>query len=51
MEIWKRKQKNKFLPKLLTGEYMGCFGLTEPDFGSNPGGMITNIKKEGDNYV
>ncbi len=52
--IWKygsEEQKNKFLPKLATGEYMGCFGLTEPDFGSNPGGMITNIKKEGDNYV
>ena len=52
--IWKygsEEQKNKFLPKLATGEYMGCFGLTEPDFGSNPGGMITNIKKEGDNYI
>ena len=52
--IWKygsEEQKNKFLPKLATGEYMGCFGLTEPDFGSNPGGMITNIKKEGDDYI
>tara|TARA_B100000900_G_scaffold234739_1_gene199272 strand:+ start:8858 stop:10036 length:1179 start_codon:yes stop_codon:yes gene_type:complete len=52
--IWKygsEEQKNKFLPKLATGEFMGCFGLTEPDFGSNPGGMITNIKKDGDNYV
>jgi len=52
--IWKygsEEQKNKFLPKLATGEYMGCFGLTEPDFGSNPGGMTTNIKKEGDSYV
>tara|TARA_B100002052_G_scaffold43020_1_gene35699 strand:+ start:326019 stop:327197 length:1179 start_codon:yes stop_codon:yes gene_type:complete len=52
--IWKygsEEQKNKFLPKLATGEYMGCFGLTEPDFGSNPGGMITNIKKEGDEYI
>ena len=45
------EQKNKFLPKLATGELMGCFGLTEPDFGSNPGGMITNIKKEGDIYL
>ena len=46
-----KSKKINFLPKLATGEYMGCFGLTEPDFGSNPGGMITNIKKEGDNYV
>ena len=51
--IWKygsEEQKNKFLPKLATGDYMGCFGLTEPDFGSNPGGMTTNIKKEGNFY-
>ncbi len=45
------EQKNKFLPKLASGELMGCFGLTEPDFGSNPGGMITNIKKQGDHYL
>ncbi len=52
--IWKfgsEEQRNKYLPKLATGEYMGCFGLTEPDYGSNPGGMITNIKDMGDHYL
>ncbi|MFN4910875.1 MAG: acyl-CoA dehydrogenase family protein [Flavobacteriales bacterium] len=52
--IWKygsEDQKNKFLPKLATGEMMGCFGLTEPDFGSNPGGMITHFKDDGDSVV
>ncbi|MCB9194987.1 MAG: acyl-CoA dehydrogenase family protein [Flavobacteriales bacterium] len=52
--IWKfgsEEQKMKYLPKLATGEYMGCFGLTEPDHGSNPGGMITNIKDMGDHYL
>jgi len=52
--IWKfgsEEQKQKYLPKLATGEFMGCFGLTEPDFGSNPGGMITNIKDMGDHYL
>ncbi|MFZ9581407.1 MAG: acyl-CoA dehydrogenase family protein [Crocinitomicaceae bacterium] len=52
--IWKygsEDQKNKFLPKLATGEMMGCFGLTEPDFGSNPGGMITHFKDDGDHVV
>jgi len=52
--IWKygsEKQKQKFLPKLATGEFMGCFGLTEPDHGSNPGGMVTNIKDMGDYYL
>jgi glutaryl-CoA dehydrogenase len=51
--IWRygsEEQKNKYLPKLATGEMMGCFGLTEPDFGSNPGGMISNFKDDGD-YV
>ena len=38
-------QKDKWLPSLASGEKIGCFGLTEPDFGSNPGGMITNAKK------
>ena len=38
------EQKQKYLPKLASGEYIGCFGLTEPDFGSNPGGMVTNFK-------
>ena len=43
-------QKHKYLPKLAKGELMGCFGLTEPDHGSNPGGMVTNFKDAGD-YV
>ncbi len=45
------EQKQKYLPKLATGEYIGCFGLTEPDHGSNPAGMVTNIKKDGDDYI
>lgn len=45
------EQKAKYLPKLATGELVGCFGLTEPDFGSNPGGMKTNIKDMGDYYL
>lgn len=45
------EQKKKYLPKLATGEMMGCFGLTEPDHGSNPGGMITNFKDKGDHVV
>lgn len=45
------EQKRKYLPKLATGELMGCFGLTEPDHGSNPGGMITNIKDKGNHYL
>ena len=52
--IWKygsEEQKMKFLPKLATGEFIGCFGLTEPDHGSNPGGMVTNIKDMGDHYI
>ncbi len=52
--IWKfgnDDQKKKFLPKLASGEMMGCFGLTEPDFGSNPGGMITNFTEEGDHLI
>ncbi len=52
--IWKygsEEQKMKFLPKLATGEFIGCFGLTEPDHGSNPGGMATNIKDMGDHYL
>ena len=44
-------QRKKYLPKLASGEMIGCFGLTEPDFGSNPGGMITNIKDEGDYFL
>lgn len=45
------EQRMKYLPKLATGELMGCFGLTEPDHGSNPGGMISNIKDKGDYYL
>lgn len=45
------EQKRKYLPKLGAGEFIGCFGLTEPDHGSNPGGMITNIKEDGDSYI
>lgn len=45
------EQKKKYLPKLASGELMGCFGLTEPDHGSNPGGMVTNIKDAGDHYM
>ena len=45
------EQKQKYLPKLGSGEYIGCFGLTEPDHGSNPSGMITNIKDKGDHYL
>ena len=44
-------QKKKFLPKLASGEMIGCFGLTEPDHGSNPGGMTTNFKDKGDHYL
>lgn len=52
--IWKygnEEQRNKYLPKLATGEWIGSFGLTEPDYGSNPGGMITNFKDMGDHYL
>ena len=45
------EQRKKYLPKLATGEFMGCFGLTEPDHGSNPGGMTTNFKDKGDHYL
>ena len=45
------EQRKKYLPKLASGDMIGCFGLTEPDFGSNPGGMITNIKDNGDHYI
>lgn len=45
------EQRNKYLPKLATGEWMGCFGLTEPNFGSNPSGMLTNIKDKGDHVI
>lgn len=45
------EQKKKYLPKLASGEMIGCFGLTEPDHGSNPGGMVTNYKDAGDHVV
>ncbi len=45
------QQKIKYLPKLASGELIGCFGLTEPDHGSNPGGMTTNIRDAGDHYI
>ncbi|MEC7783666.1 MAG: acyl-CoA dehydrogenase family protein [Bacteroidota bacterium] len=44
-------QRKTYLPKLASGEFMGCFGLTEPDHGSNPGGMVTNFKDKGDHYL
>lgn len=52
--IWKygtEEQRQKFLPKLASGEWMGCFGLTEPDHGSNPAGMTTHFKDKGDHYL
>ena len=52
--IWKygnEEQRMKYLPKLATGEWIGCFGLTEPDHGSNPGGMTSNFKDMGDHYL
>tara|TARA_R100000935_G_scaffold27288_2_gene47434 strand:- start:12548 stop:13726 length:1179 start_codon:yes stop_codon:yes gene_type:complete len=52
--IWKygnEDQRNKYLPKLATGEWMGSFGLTEPDHGSNPAGMVTSFKDKGDHYL
>lgn len=45
------EQKRKYLPKLATGEFIGCFGLTEPGFGSNPGGMTTTAVRDGDSWV
>ncbi len=45
------EQRKKYLPKLATGELMGCFGLTEPDHGSNPSGMVTNFKDKGDHFL
>jgi glutaryl-CoA dehydrogenase len=45
------EQKNEWLPALAKGEKLGCFGLTEPDFGSNPGGMRTRAKRNGTDYI
>ncbi len=52
--IWKygsEAQRKKYLPKLASGEFMGCFGLTEPNHGSDPSGMTTHFKDAGDHYV
>lgn len=52
--IWKygsEEQRMKYLPKLATGEWIGCFGLTEPDHGSNPGGMVTSYVEDGDDVI
>ena len=52
--IWKygnEEQRMKYLPKLATGEMIGCFGLTEPNYGSDPGSMISNFKDMGDHYL
>ena len=45
------EQKNKYLPKLANGELIGCFGLTEPDHGSNPGGMLTRAERTKDGWI
>lgn len=50
-EYGSEAQKQKYLPKLASGEYLGCFGLTEPDFGSNPAGMKTRIEDKGEYYL
>ena len=52
--IWdfgSEEQKNRYLPKMHAGEWIGCFGLTEPDYGSNPGDMITRAEDKGDHYL
>jgi glutaryl-CoA dehydrogenase len=46
-----KEQKDRWIPKLASASAIGCFGLTEPDFGSNPGGMLTTARKDGDSYV
>ncbi len=50
-EFGSDEQKQKWLPAMQKGEKLGCFGLTEPQFGSNPGGMLTRAKKDGDSYI
>lgn len=44
-------QKEKYLPRMATGELIGCFGLTEPDYGSNPGDMVTKATEDGDSFI
>ncbi|MBU0529919.1 acyl-CoA dehydrogenase family protein [bacterium] len=51
LEYGSEEQKKKWLPKLAKGEVVGCFGLTEPEFGSNPSGMLTRAKKDGNNWI
>src|ERR1700693_4108793 len=50
-EFGSEEQKQTWLPPMQTGEKLGCFGLTEPDFGSNPGGMLTHARKVGKEYI
>ena len=50
-EFGSEEQKQKWLPALAKGEKLGCFGLTEPQFGSNPNGMLTRAKKDGNDYI
>ncbi|HEY0305359.1 MAG TPA: acyl-CoA dehydrogenase family protein [Longimicrobiales bacterium] len=50
-EFGSEEQRKKYLPDMAQGNVIGCFGLTEPDFGSNPGGMITTAKKDGNGWV
>jgi glutaryl-CoA dehydrogenase len=50
-EFGTEEQKKRWLPKLASGEAIGCFGLTEPDFGSNPGGMLTTARKDTKGWV
>jgi len=50
-EFGSEEQKRKWLPRMARGEVIGCFGLTEPDYGSNPGGMITTARKTSDGWV
>ena len=50
-EFGTEEQRQKYLPGMARGEIIGCFGLTEPDYGSNPGGMITNARKDGDGWI
>ena len=51
LEYGTKEQKEKWIPGLISGEKIGCFGLTEPDFGSNPAGMLTRAEKRGDRFI